>query len=140
MNKTWIPRLTMALAVGGLLYPTPGATQESPTPKKASKVRITRGPEIERLDPDFAIVRWTSTNPGGSPVHQGVVHYGTHPHDLSQTAQSPIRLNPDHPYVVFRVRLDGLRPRTTYYYRVDSTEADGTGDGLKSPVRHFTTR
>jgi hypothetical protein len=70
----------------------------------------------------------------------GVVHYGTDPKNLSQTAQSPIRLNADHPFTVFRVRLDPLRRRTTYYYRVDSKEADGRGDGLKSPVLHFTTR
>src|SRR5437660_11041846 len=27
----------------------------------------------------------------------------------------------------------------TYYYRVDSMEASGTSDGVKSPVKHFTT-
>ena len=106
----------------------------------ASHVRITEGPEIERVDPDFAIVRWTSTTPGGSPVHQGVVQYGTEPGHMSQTAQSPVRLNPDHPYTVFRVRLDGLRPRTTYCYQVGSRDAQGTDDGAKSPIQHFTTR
>jgi phosphodiesterase/alkaline phosphatase D-like protein len=106
----------------------------------ASHVRIVAGPEIERVDPDFAIVRWTSTTPGGSPVHEGVVHYGTEPAHLDRTAQSPVRLNPGHRYTVFRVRLDGLRPRTTYYYRVDSRDAGGTDDGAKSPVLQFTTR
>jgi hypothetical protein len=122
-----------------MLYSTAAATQESPSTKKAVSVRITRGPELERADPGFAIVRWTSNNPGGSPEHDGVVRYGTDPKDLSRTAKSPIRLNPDHPYVVFRVRLDGLQPRTTYYYTVDSTEANGQGDGVKSTVKQFTT-
>jgi hypothetical protein len=49
-------------------------------------------------------------------------------------------LNPGHPYTVFRVRLDGLRPRTTYCYRVDSRDAGGTDDGVKSPILQFTTR
>src|SRR2546430_12575553 len=31
-------------------------------------------------------------------------------------------------------------PRTTYYYTVDSMEASGKGDGVKSTVKHFTTR
>jgi hypothetical protein len=37
------------------------------------------------------------------------------------------------------VRLDDLKPRTTYYYTVDSMEATGKSDGVKSPVNHFTT-
>ena len=67
------------------------------------------------------------------------MHYKTDPKDLSQTAKSPIRLNPDHAETVFRVRIDGPQPKTTYYYTVDSMEANGTGDGVKT-VKHFTTR
>jgi hypothetical protein len=67
------------------------------------------------------------------------LRYGTGPAKLSQMAKSPIRLNPGHSYTVFRVRMDGLKPRTTYYFTVDSTEADGRGDGVKSTIRHFTT-
>jgi phosphodiesterase/alkaline phosphatase D-like protein len=129
----------MVATVGSLLHPTPAASQVSPTTNKATHVRITQGPEVERADPDFAIIRWTSNNPGGSPEHYGVVHYGTDPTKLNQTAKSPIRLNAGHSYTVFRVRMDGLKPRTTYYYTVDSTEANGKGDGVKSAVKHFTT-
>jgi hypothetical protein len=86
------------------------------------------------------IVRWTSNNPGGSPEHYGVVHYGTNPKELSHSAKSPIRLNPGHTDTVFRVRMDDLTPRTRYYYTVDSMEANGTSDGVKSTVKHFTTR
>ena len=132
-------KLAMTVMVGSLLYSTPGLSQESPTTEKAAKVRITQGPEIERND-YVVIIRWTSDNPGGSPEHYGVVHYGTNPKQLSQTAKSPIRLNPGHSYTVFRVRMDGLKPRTTYYYTVDSMEANGRGDGTKSAVKHFTTR
>jgi phosphodiesterase/alkaline phosphatase D-like protein len=114
-------------------------TQESPTTRKAASVRITQGPKIERVDPDFAIITWTSNNPGGSPEHYGIVRYGTDPTKLSQAAKSPIRLNPGHSYTVFRVRMDGLKPRTTYYYKVDSTGPDGNGDMVKSAVKHFTT-
>ena len=129
----------MTVMMGGLMYSTPAAAQVSPTTPKAESVRITQGPEIERADPYLTIVRWTANNPGGSPEHYGVVHYGTNPKDLSQTAKSPIRLNPGHSDTVFRVRIDGLQPGTTYYYKVDSMEANGTGDGVKSTVNHFTT-
>jgi phosphodiesterase/alkaline phosphatase D-like protein len=138
MNRLLL-RLALVVTVGGLLPPTPAATQASPTTTKVARVRITQGPEIERADPDFAIIRWTSNNPGGSPEHYGIVHYGTDPKKLSQTAKSPIRLNPGHSYTVFRVRMDGLKPRTTYYYTVDSIEANGKSDGVKSTVKHFTT-
>jgi hypothetical protein len=113
--------------------------QESPTTPKAARVRITRGPEIELSKPHLTIVRWTTNNPGGSPVHYGVVHYGTDRKVLSETAKSPIRLNPDHPSTIFRVRMDDLKPRTTYYYTVDSMEANGRSDGVTSKVKIFKT-
>jgi phosphodiesterase/alkaline phosphatase D-like protein len=72
-------------------------------------------------------------------VHYGIVHYGTDPKDLSQTAKSPIRLNQGHPYTTFRVRMEGLKPRTTYYYRVSSEEGNGNTDAVKSTVNKFTT-
>ena len=138
MNRLLL-RLALVVAVGGLLRATPAATQASSTTAKAARVQITQGPEIERADPDFAIIRWTSNNPGGSPEHYGIVHYGTDPKKLTQTAKSPIRLNPGHSHAVFRVRMDGLKPRTTYYYTVESIEGNGKSDGAKSSVKHFTT-
>src|ERR1700682_1456193 len=124
MNKLLL-KLAMVVTVCSLLYLTPAATQLSPTTNKAARVRIIQGPEIERIDPDFAIIRWTSNNPGGAPEHYGVVHYGTNPKDLSQTAKNPIRLNPGHSYSVFRVRMEDLKPGTTYYYKVSSMESNG---------------
>ena len=134
MNRPFL-KLAIAVMAGGLLCSIPATTQVSPTTKKAARVRITQGPEMERV-----VIRWTSNSPGGSPEHYGVVRYGTNPKELSQTAKSPIRLNPGHSYTVFRVRMDDLKPGTTYYYTVDSIEANGKSDGVKSPVRHFTTR
>lgn len=114
--------------------------QESPTTPKAARIRISQGPEIELAKEHFTVIRWTTNNPGGSPVHYGIVRYGTDPKDLSKTAKNPIRLNPDHSSTVFRVRLDNLKPRTTYYYRLDSMESNGKSDGVTSPVQSFTTQ
>jgi hypothetical protein len=115
------------------------SAQESPTTPKAAQVRVIQGPEIELAKKHLTIINWTTNNPGGSPVHYGVVHYGTDPKHLIETAKSPIRLNPDHSFTIFRVRLDNLEAQTTYYYTVDSMEATGKGDGVKSSVHRFTT-
>ena len=138
----------LAAAVGSLLFSNliaaqvgPYAPKEIPSPAPiATHVRITQGPELELAyaSDNSAIIRWTSDNPGGSDEHFGVVHYGTNPKELSQTAQSHIRLNRNHSYTIFRVRVDGLQPKTTYYYTVDSTQATGKSDGVQSPVRRFS--
>jgi hypothetical protein len=133
-------KLVMSVMLASLYYSTPAGAQVAPSTKKAESVKITKGPEIERADPYLTIVRWTTNNPGGSPEHYGVVHYGTSPKDLSQTAKSPIRLNPGHPDTVFRVRIEGLKSKTTYYYKVDSMEANGKGDGVTSKVESFKTQ
>ncbi len=136
-------RLLLILAVGvtgsSLFWP-PTAAQIPPSAKRATRVHITKGPELESARDDWAIIRWTSNNPGGTDEHFGVVHYGRNPTDLNQTAKSHIRLNQNHAYTVFRVRVDGLQPQTTYYYKVDSMDAQGTSDGVASPVNTFTTR
>jgi hypothetical protein len=131
MNKVLLTLSIMVLS-GSLL------AQESPTTPKAARVQIIQGPEIA-LASWFTVIRWTTNNPGGSPVHYGIVHYGTGPKDLSQTAKNPIRLNPYHSSTVFRVHLYNLKPRTTYYYTVDSMESNGKSDGVTSPVQNFTT-
>jgi hypothetical protein len=38
------------------------------------------------------------------------------------------------------VKLDHLRPGTTYYYIVDSGQGQGTGTEAHSHVEQFTTR
>src|SRR5260370_35278798 len=139
MNRLLLT-VELTVMVGDAFYVTPTLAQLSPTTRKAASVEITQGPEIERADSYLTIVRWTTNNPGGSPQHYEVVHNGTDPKNLSQTAKSPISLNPNLPETVFRVRIEGLQPGTTYYYKVDSTEANGTGDGVKSAVKHFTTQ
>jgi phosphodiesterase/alkaline phosphatase D-like protein len=107
--------------------------------KKAERVAITKGPELESATNYLTIIRWTTNNPGGSDVHYGIVHYGTDPENLSQRARNPIRLNHGHEFTTFRVRVEGLKPRTTYYYTVTSEEGNGKSDGVKSPVKKFTT-
>jgi hypothetical protein len=108
--------------------------------RKAGRVHITEGPALELFRNNEAIIRWTSNNPGGTDEHFGFVKYGTDPHNLNLTAKGHIRLNQSHPYTVFRVRLEDIKPGATYYYTVDSMEATGELDGVKSNVYHFIAR
>jgi hypothetical protein len=131
--------LAFATTAGSLLFSQPAAAQVLPPGKRAKQVQIAEGPALESAKETSAIIRWASNNPGGTDDHFGVVHYGTDPKKLSETAKSPIRLNRGHPNTIFRVRIEGLQPATTYYYTVDSMEASGRADGVKSKVKQFTT-
>ena len=96
MNRMLL-KMVMAAAVGSLLICNAAFSQTLPPPaKKAAHVDIKQGPVPEFARDDLAIVRWTTNNPGGTDDHFGVVHYGTNPKDLSQTAKSHVRLNRFH--------------------------------------------
>lgn len=132
-------QLAITILAGGLSAARPAGAQLLPPAAKAARVEIIQGPALELALEHLAIIRWTTHNPGGSDVHLGVVYYGTDPSNLDQRAESPVRLNRGHAETVFRVRLTGLKPRTTYHYRVTSMESGGQGDGEASPVARFTT-
>jgi hypothetical protein len=132
-------KMGIAAAVSCLLISNAIFSQVVTPAKRVTHVEIKQGPTLESATDDLVIVRWTSNNPGGSDDHFGVVHYGTDPKQLNKTAKSHVRLNQEHPETIFRVRLDRLSPRTTYYYTVDSMEGNGKSDEVKSPVNHFTT-
>jgi hypothetical protein len=138
MNRLLLQLAITALA-GSLLFSNPIVAQILPPQKRAAHVEITKGPELESAVSYMAIVRWTTTNPRGDDEHYGVVHYGTDPEDLSQTAKGHIRLNRAHPETIFRVRMVDLKPQTIYYYKVTSTDSGGESDGVESPVSNFTT-
>ena len=133
MNKALLALSIMILS-GSLL------AQESPITSRAERVRISDGPEVPLAGGYLTVIRWTVNNPGGLPVHYGIVHYGANPKKLSQTAKNPIRLNPYHSSTVFRVNLYDLPPKTTYYYTVESQDSKGKSDGVTSPIKTFTTQ
>jgi hypothetical protein len=133
MNKALLALSIMILS-GSLL------AQESPITPRAERVQISEGPEVPLVGGYLTVIRWTVNNPGGLPVHYGVVHYGSDPNNLSQTTKNSIRLNPNHSSTVFRVNLYDLPPKTTYYYTVESMDSSGKSDGVTSEVKTFTTQ
>ena len=132
--NTALLALSITLLSGSLL------AQESPITPRAEQVQISEGPEVPFVGGYLTVIRWTVNNPGGFPVHFGVVHYGRDPKSLSQTAKNSIRLNPYHSSTVFRVNLYDLPSKTTYYYTVESMDSSGKSDGVTSPVETFTTK
>ena len=137
--KGLVLRLAITAAAGSLLCSNPTVAQIPPPAKKAGRVEITKGPEVELSKSHLTIIRWTTNNPGGSDVHYGLVHYGTDPKELSQMAKNPVTLNQSHPETTFRVHMRNLEPRTTYYYTVTSMESNGKSDGVNSTVHQFVT-
>jgi phosphodiesterase/alkaline phosphatase D-like protein len=132
--------LILTIAVTGSSVLSLATAAQIPAPaKRTTHVRISKGPALESATEASAIIRWTSNNPGGSDEHFGVVRYGTDAKNLSETAKSHIRLNRSHSYTVFRVRVEGLTPKTTYYYKVDSVDARGASDGVSIGIKTFTT-
>jgi hypothetical protein len=124
------------MAVGILfLQPTLACAGEGSSP-----AQVNVSPTVESVADTFAFIRWTTRNPGGTILHYAIVHYGTDPNHLDLAAMSPIRINPSHSDMAFRVRMNHLQPETTYYYWVSSTQANGTSDRVTSSVGQFDTR
>jgi len=103
----------------------------SQSSQDSQSMRITRGPWVESVQRNSAVIAWT-TNRGG----RGTVYYGTDSDNLSQTAQSNYS-NSDH-----RVTLRNLRSNTQYFFTVDSGRGDNDRNGdnySRSPIDSFVT-
>jgi phosphodiesterase/alkaline phosphatase D-like protein len=92
------------------------------------RVYLTKGPAIEYINKQNAIVAW-STNVRASSI----VRYGTDPNNLSMTAQAPWGQE------THRVEIKNLKPNTKYYFVVESAQAEGSGTLAKSNSAPFTT-
>jgi phosphodiesterase/alkaline phosphatase D-like protein len=102
----------------------------------SAALQITNGPVVEYVGNNKAEIAWT-TSTGGSSL----IHYGTNPNSLSQTAQEPYdRSSGNGQHVTHRVTINNLQPNTTYYFVVDSGQGQGTGTEAKSQVEQFKTK
>ncbi|HUR37370.1 MAG TPA: fibronectin type III domain-containing protein, partial [Terriglobales bacterium] len=103
-------------------------TENSMAATQRPRVFLTKGPVIEYLTRNNAIVAW-STNVRSSSI----VRYGSDPNNLNQTAQAPWGQE------THRVEVKNLRPETKYYFVVESAQAEGSGTLAKSNSAPFTT-
>lgn len=97
--------------------------------QKAPQVKIIHGPVVESAKPTTATIAW-STNVKASTI----LKYGSNPGSLNKAAEARWG------GTTHRVYLHDLKPGTTYYYRVESTQAQGTGTQAVSGVEQFQTK
>jgi phosphodiesterase/alkaline phosphatase D-like protein len=102
---------------------------------QAQQLSMTHNANVEYVGDDSAQVAWT-TNTGGSSV----VHYGTDPNNLSQTAEEAYQGGSGSQHVTHRVTIKGIQPNTTYYFRVESAQGQGTGTATQGNVGSFHTK
>ncbi len=97
--------------------------------------QITDGPRVEAVSDASAVVAWT-TNVGASAV----VRYGTDGKNLTQSAQQAWGGNENAGGSrTHRVEIKNLQPNTTYFFHVESGQAQGTGTVAKGDVMNFKT-
>lgn len=96
---------------------------------QSGSVQILGRPQIRVNGNGGAIVTWNTNVPASA-----VVHYGTNPNDLNQTAEAPWG------GTTHSVTVNNLNPGADYYFQVESSQAQGTGTGITSPVIRFRPR
>lgn len=102
----------------------PDELQDEPAPP----VKIIRGPVVELVGDSMAQVAWSTNVNAGT-----LVHYGTDPQELNQTASMPWG------GLTHRVVLKRLHPDTTYYFKVESAQGQDTGTRAESQQSSFKT-
>src|SRR6266481_9989148 len=125
--------LAATLGPWAIAQATPSSS--APTASQSQAVQLVGTPKVEHVDDNSAQVAW-STNAKSSST----VHYGTSASSLTQTAQAAWGGDTNKWSTVHRVKIQGLQPNTTYYYQVDSGQAQGTGTEAKGSVMSFQTK
>jgi phosphodiesterase/alkaline phosphatase D-like protein len=98
--------------------PAQVAEKGAPGGDENGKVKITSAPVLEEVTSNSATVAWSTNVKGSSRVT-----YGTDPNNLTQLGESPWGQGG----LTHRVQLKNLQPNTTYYFRVETGQAAGTG-------------
>ena len=81
----------------------------APAPQAGQDIRITNGPILEEVTGNAVVIAWSTDVPSNSRVW-----YATDKNNLTHVAESPENGTNTH-----RVRIDNLRPNTTYYFQVE---------------------
>jgi hypothetical protein len=115
----------------GATQPPAAPPSEAPNTSSsppANALAIVKGPAVEFVTPTAAVIDWSTSARSSS-----IVHYGTDKNNLDKAEQAPWGSS------FHRVAVQNLEPNTTYYFVVESSQAEGTGSGSKSTVAGFQT-
>ena len=144
-----VTALGLSLILGnGLLQLQQGASQAAQAPQQASPqspsvqqipvnpigvptngVQITHGPVVENVTDTTAEIAWSTNVNSGTALH-----YGTDPGHLDLAAGMPWG------GFTHRVLLKNLKPNTTYYFKAESGQGQGTGTLAEAAQASFQTK
>jgi hypothetical protein len=142
--------LGMTLGSGHLLQPmdhaafqqtgAASAQQSSPTPSVQQfpvspigtpnqAVQITNGPVVEHVTDTTAEIAWSTNVNAGTALHYG-------------TDATHLDLSVGMPWGGFthRVSIKNLKPNTTYYFKAESGQGQGTGTQAETAQASFQTK
>ncbi len=119
--------------------PSPGqvpSVQQLPAPAPATPigtasnaVQITNGPVVENVTDTTAQIAWSTNVNSGTALR-----YGTDPSHLDLTVGMPWG------GLTHRVTIKDLKPNTTYYFRAESGQGQGTGTQAETAQSSFQTK
>jgi len=92
-------------------------------------VQITNGPVVENVTDTTAEIAWSTNVNAGTTLH-----YGADPGHLDLTAGMPWG------GLTHRVTLKDLKPNTTYYFRAESSQGQGSGTQAQTEQSSFHTK
>ncbi|HEY7404030.1 MAG TPA: fibronectin type III domain-containing protein [Candidatus Angelobacter sp.] len=121
------PSSTQAPADGRLIQQLP--TPVTPIGTAENAVQITNGPVVEVVTDTSAQIAWSTNVNCGTTLR-----YGIDPSHLDQSAGMPWG------GLTHRVTLKDLRPNTTYYFKAESGEGQGTGTRAETSQSSFQTK
>jgi hypothetical protein len=138
--------LGLILGNGLLQLPANGPAQQTTTPQApqlpqvqqlpstpigmaGEAVQITHGPVVENVTDTTAEIAWSTNVNSGTALH-----YGTDPGHLDLTAGMPWG------GFTHRVLIKNLKPNTTYYFKAESGQGQGTGTLAEAAQASFQTK
>jgi hypothetical protein len=140
--------LVLCLILGtGLLHQLPGQTEQAsssqispqspavqqmpvlPVGAPTSGVQITHGPVVENVTDTTAEIAWSTNVNSGTALR-----YGTDASHLDLTAGMPWG------GFTHRVLIKDLKPNTTYYFKAESGQGQGTGTVAEAAQASFQTK
>jgi phosphodiesterase/alkaline phosphatase D-like protein len=107
-----------------------GAAGANKPAEPRAELKLTNGPVIEHVGTDTATIAWSTSLPSSS-----IVKYGTDRNSLGQNSEQPWGAT------THRVQLKNLKPRTQYYFSVQSAQGkNAPGQKVDTPPQAFTTK
>jgi hypothetical protein len=120
-----------ATAAAQTSHPTPAVQQIPATPMGAPSqaVQITNGPVVEHVTDTTAEIAWSTNVNSGTALH-----YGTDATHLDLSVGMPWG------GLTHRVSIKNLKPNTTYYFKAESGQGQGTGTQAETAQASFQTK